>query len=167
MSYLWIANWQDADRRSATAGEAMDPGMVVKVSADADGGRFLMKMGDGDDAQVTAKKYAVVFKVSAKADTVETTTVPAALGSRLLTIVSGDAVIEVRKGAIIEYSADLLDDSLNPDEGGSLPSAGDALEIKGSKWAEVGSGEIESVDGVAGMCYRSFPATNRVLVELV
>lgn len=140
-----IANWFEADRRSAKAGETMALGNLVKVSGDANGERFLMKLGDSDDAYVTSGDYAIVYKVSADAAQVETTTAPSATGSRLVTIASGDQVVECRKGTIVEYSADKLHDSLNPSNGGTTPVVGAFLGIKDSLPAADASGGIDSV----------------------
>jgi hypothetical protein len=125
-----IANWFDADRRSCRAGETMTIGNIVKMSGDANGERFAMKLSNGDAAKLTHGDYAIIYKVSADAAYVEETTAPEGLtGSRLVTIASGDQVVEVRPGALIEYAAADLHDSLNPDEGGDTPAVGDHLSI--------------------------------------
>lgn len=166
---IHIANYLDADRRSATAGEAITMGMVCKVSDAGDGTRKLLKLGDSDSASVVSGKWGVAYKVSTDAAQVDTTDLTAAqlakFGDRRVTIASGDAIVEVRKGAIISYSLDLLHDSLNPDEGGTLPEAGDALEIKGSQWCEVGTSG--AVTTLAGRCYGLAEGNTKVLVELV
>jgi hypothetical protein len=157
-----IANLATADRRTATAGEAMSMGMVVKVSDDGAGGRKLMKLADADSAEVASGKFAVVYKVTADALRVDSSTVPNDWGSRLVTIASGDLVVEVRKGAIIEYTLDELDVSLTS---GGAPNcaAGEALQIKGSKFCKAGtSGAITTL---AGRCYDILG--NNIRVELV
>jgi hypothetical protein len=164
---IHVANFFDADRRSATAGEDMTMGMLVKVEDAGDGTRRLMKLADGDTAEVVSGKWGVVYKVSTDSNQVDvtefTTTQLERLGDRRVTVSSGDAVIEVRKGAIVGYTADLLHDSLNPAEGGTLPEAGDKLEIKGSQWCEASTGG--AITTLAGRCYGLIGST--VLIELV
>lgn len=157
-----IANLAVADRRTASAGEAMSMGMVVKVSDDGAGGRKLMKLLDADSAEVASGKFAVVYKVNTDAFRVDSSTVPTEWGSRLITIASGDLVVEVRKGAIIEYTLDELDASLTS-AGAPNCVAGEALEIKGSKWCKAGTGG--AVTALAGRCYDILG--NNVRVELV
>jgi hypothetical protein len=83
----------------------------------------------------------------------------------LVTIASGDQVVEVRSGAIIEYSADLLDDSLNPAAGGATPTVGDALSMKGSKWCSAGAGGALTPTSPVARVFKVFGT--RVLVELL
>lgn len=168
MSTLHIANYFDCDRLSAVAGEAMTPGMIVKVTGNAAGERKLMKLLDADSAQVVAGKYAVVTKEMIDRDEVESSTAASDTGSRIVSIASGDAVLELRKGTKIEYSPDLLDDSLNPGASGALPGVGDALAIKGSKWCASGTGGAIATP-VAGRVLRVFGSgtTAKVVIELV
>lgn len=159
-----IANYYDAPRYSARAGETMTIGMVVKVSLFGTGERKLMKLLDADSAELVAGKYGVVAKVSGEPNLVDTSTAPARLGSRVISIASGDHVVEVRRGAIMEYTADLLHASLNPGSGGATPAVGDALGIKDSLWCTAATGGAIT-SPVAGRVFRTFGT--RVLVELV
>lgn len=161
---LHIANLLEADRRTATAGETMDMGMVVKVQSDNAGGRYLMKLADGDSALAVSGNVGVVYKVGTDAFQVDSSTVPTEFGSRLVTIASGDLVVEVRKGAILEYSLDLLHSSLTS-SGVQNCIPGEKLEIKDSTFCKAGtSGAITSP--IVGRCY-GLRGTTTVLVELV
>lgn len=158
-----VANFFEADRRSATAGETITLGMLVKVSDNGDGTRKLMKLLDADSASVVLGAYGIAYKVSVDPAQVNTTTALARTGDRTITIVSGDAVVEVRRGAIVEYSADLLHSSLDPARGGTTPVAGAKLEIKGSQWCTTGTGG--AITTLAGRCFQA--RGTKVLVELV
>lgn len=159
-----IANFFEADRRSARAGETMSQGMIVKVSNFGSGERKLMKVGNSDSALLVSGNYAVVCKFSTDPGQVNTSTAPSRLGSRITTISSGDHVVEVRRGAIMEYSADLLDASLDPARSGTTPAVGDALEIVGSLWCKVGTGSAIT-SPIIGRVFRVFGT--QVLVELL
>jgi hypothetical protein len=138
---LHIANYEDADRRSVLAGEDMPLGAVIKISGtNADEDRVAMKLADADSALLLPGKYAVSFKVSSDPLQVSSSTAPAFLGDHTVSISSGDQMVEVRRGAILEYDPSLLDDSLNPDNAGTLPNVGDALGIKGSLFCDAGVG---------------------------
>lgn len=159
-----IANFFESDRLSAVAGEDMTFGMIVKVQDNGAGSRRLMKLGDADSAQLVAGKYALVYKVDERAELVDSSTALARTGDRVEKILSGDAVVECRRGVVMEYSADMLHASLDPARAGTTPAAGDALEIKGSQWCKVGtSGAITTP--VAGRVLKVHGT--KVLVELV
>jgi hypothetical protein len=169
MSKLHIANYFEADRRSVRAGEAMDLGSVITITDNGSGGRVAMKVTSA--GQAVSGIVGVAFKVSADPLQVTASTVNADsgadLGSRIVTIASGDQIVEVRRGAVLEYTADLLDDSLNPaaDTPGTTPDVGDILHIKAGKWCEVGaSGAVIPATPIAKV-YRTFGT--KVLVELV
>jgi len=166
---IQIANYEDARRLSATAGETMAQGEVVYVSDDGSGNRFLMKVGNGDAAKLLAGNYGIVFKVDVRAEAVESTFVGVGqkeLGgtTRLTTIVSGDAVVVVGRGAIVQYAPADLDDTLNAAEGGALPAVGDSLGVLGSKFckADAQSAIVSPYIGRVNLVL----GTN-VLVELV
>lgn len=169
-----IANFFDADRRSAKAGETMSIGMVVKVRTTAETAlytgseRELMKLANGDSALMVAGGVGVVYKVSANADQVDTTTLTAAqlanMGDRRVTIASGDQVVEVRRGAIIEYAMSDLDASLDTARGGALPVAGAALGVVGSLFCATTAGSAIT-SPVLGKCYAV--RGGKILVELV
>jgi hypothetical protein len=167
MSKLHIANYFEADRRSVRAGEAMDLGSVITITDNGSGGRVAMKVTSA--GQAVSGIVGVAFKVSADPLQVTASTVNADsgadLGSRIVTIASGDAIVEVRRGAILEYTADLLHDSLNPAEGGATPAVGTALSVKDGKWCTAAtSSAITPTDAVAKV-YRTFGT--KVLIELV
>jgi len=165
MAKVNITNFQDADRRSATAGETMSLGMVTYAKADANGHRFLMKLGNGDSAKAVVGNIGVVFKVSTDPYQVETTTVNTTLlGDRRVAIASGDAVVEVRRGAILEYDPTELDNTLNPATAGTLPKAGDVLAVVGSKFCNPSAGSA-IVSPVIGRCFDL--RGGKVLIELV
>lgn len=132
MGQIHIANFFECDRLSAIAFESMDPGMIVKVSDNLKGERRLLKLADGDAAELVAGKYAIVTKELLDANEVTVTTASAASGVRTVSIVSGDAVLELRRGVAVEYPADMLHSSLDPARGGVTPAAGDAVHIKSS-----------------------------------
>jgi hypothetical protein len=127
---LHIANYFDADRRSAIAGNDLSMGAVCKVTADSNNERVLNAVTvTGDLANIGA--YGVAFKVSSDPLQVDTSTVPTAfLGDRTVSIKSGDRIVEVRRGAILEYAPSILDASLDPARSGALPVAGATLAVK-------------------------------------
>lgn len=163
---LHIANWKYADIGTAVAAEAMDQGSVCYV--DANGvNRQLNLLGDSDDAQAVNGKLAVAMKVSSDPNEVDSSTAPARLGSRVPTIAAGDLVMEVRPGALIRYTADLLDDGLDPSTtAGTTPAIGDALGIKGSKWCAWADNAIGGTAAVAFARVHKVYGTD-VVVELL
>lgn len=139
-----IANYYDADRRTAVAGEDIPLGAVIKISAGAVGvsGSPLRKaniVANADAALLVAGNYGVAFKVSGDPLAVTASTVTADsgkdLGSRIVSIKSGDLMVEVRKGAILEYDPGLLHSSLDPARAGTLPTVGQALGVLGGLFA--------------------------------
>ena len=159
-----VANFYESPRYSAVAGEDATQGMVVKIEQDAAGERRLYKLLDADAAELVAGNYGVIYKVSEDPDQVESSTAPTPTRDRVPTILSGDAVVEVRRGAIIEYTADLLHSSLDPDRAGTTPAATDTLALKDSQWCTTGTGSAIT-SPVVGRVYKVY-GTN-VLVELV
>jgi hypothetical protein len=132
MGQLHIANFYECDRLSAVAGEVMTPGMIVKVSDTGTGERKLLKLGNSDAAELVAGKYAIVTKELLDALEVTVTTASASSGIRTVSIASGDAVLELRRGVQVEYPADMLHASLDPARAGATPTVGTKLEIVGS-----------------------------------
>lgn len=164
MGTLHIANFWECDRISAVAGEAMTPGMVVKVSDDNSGQRKLNKLADTDSALLVAGKYAVVTKEILDPYQVDTSTAPVDFGSHLVSIASGDTVLELRRLAKLEFTPDLLDASLDPSRGGTTPTVGTALAVKGALFCAASvSGAITSP--VVGRVLRVFGT--KVVIELV
>jgi len=144
---LHIANFYDAPRHTAVAGEDIALGAVIKISAATNGERKALTVGDSDAAELVAGKYGVAAKVSVDQLQVSESLygVPTEWGSRVVAIKSGDAIVQVAKGAIIEYDPSLLHDSLNPIAAGNLPVVGEALAIKGGKFCKANvSGAITS-----------------------
>lgn len=155
-----IANFFDAPRFSARAGETMDHGNVVKVLDWGNGERKLMKLANSDAASLSGDKYAVVTKFSTDANQVQSSTAPSRLGSRIVTISSGDHVVEIRKGAILEYSTDLLHASIVS----TPPVVGDGLTVKDSLFCIAGTAGQASAQ-VVGRVFRIFGT--KYLIELV
>lgn len=141
---LHIANFFDATRHTVVAGEDIALGAVIKI-VNANGTRVAMEVADADSALLVPGNYGVAYKVNVDPMAVSSSTAAAELGDRTRPIVSGDQIVQVERGAILEYDVSLLHDSLNPDEGGALPAAGAALGIKGGKFCTAGtSGAIAS-----------------------
>lgn len=159
MAYFSIANFYEADRRTARAGESMSQGAVVKISDWGDGQRKLLKLTTGDTPAVGA--YGVAYKVGTDQYQVDSSTAASTTGSRIVTIVSSDYVVEVRPRAFLEYSVDLLHASL------AVPSvvpAGTALGVLAGQWCTSGTGSAVTAP-VIGRVFRWFG--NRLMVELL
>lgn len=154
-----IANFFDAPRFSARAGETLEPGDLVKVLDWGNGERKLMKLSSSDAASLSGDKYAVVTRFTGEPNVVSSSTIPARLGSRIVTISSGDHVVEVRKTAILEYSLDELDASLQS----TPPTVNQELTSKGEKFCAVGTAGQNS-GKVVGQVFRIFGT--RYLIEL-
>jgi hypothetical protein len=135
---LHIANFFDAPRHTAVAGEDIALGAVIKIAPNAAGERGALQVMDADAAQLVPGKYGVAVKVSGDSLQVSETLfgVPQEWGNRVVEIYSGDAIVQVGPGAILEYDPGLLHDSLNPAEGGALPVVGEALAVKGGLFAK-------------------------------
>lgn len=161
---LHISNFFEAQRFSCTAASAMGMGAIIKISDDGTGNRKATLLANTDSALLLSGKYGVAYKVSTDPFQVNSSTAPTFLGDRVVTINSGDAIVEVRKGAIIEYSADLLDASLDPARSGTTPSVGDALAIVNALWCAVGTAS-SIASPVVGRVYDTHGTL--VLVELV
>lgn len=162
---IHIANFYEADRRTAVAGENMTQGMVVKIDQSASGERRLYKLLNTDSAELVAANYAVVAKFSVDPDQVESTTAPSPTRDRTtVNVLSGDMVVEVRRGSIIEFSADLLHSSLDPARSGATPAATDTLAIKDSLFCKTDVASAITSPVVARV-YKVYGTA--VLVELV
>lgn len=163
-----ILNYFDADRRSVSAGEAMTIGDVVKVVVSGTS-RSVTKLGDADDALALPGNVGVVFKVSTDPNQVVESAASAnaaVTGDRIPSIASGDAVVICRAGTIIEYNASELDDSLNPDAAGVLPTVGQDLGVSGSKFATIAAATAAGIASpVIARCYQVIGS--KVAVELV
>lgn len=156
---LHIANFEDADRRTATALEAMVEGNVVYASGVPGGKRCLNKVTVTGNLKVGA--WGVVAKFSDQALAVSDSTASVTdFGSRLITIVSGDLVVEVRRGAILEYSTDLLHPSITA----LNVSPGEELGILNAQWCKAATGSA-IVSPVAGKIYGV--RNGQIQIELV
>lgn len=155
--YFHIANFFEAPRYSARAGETLAQGMVCKVLDWGNGEQKLLKLGSGDAAYVSGGKYAVVAKFDTDPGQVASSTAPASYGSRVVTISSGDHVVACYEGSIMEYSTDLLDASL------TSFAVGDSLTVVDGKWAAPGTAGQTSGQAI-GEVFRVFGT--KVLIEL-
>jgi hypothetical protein len=135
---LHIANFEDAPRRTATAGSAIPMGAVTVASSVA-GVRILNPVANAQAALLVPGNYGVALKVSKLMLQVTSVTgsIPADFGSRLTAIVAGDSIVEVGRGAILEYDVSQLHASLAPTRAGTLPVAGTALAIVGGLFCTV------------------------------
>lgn len=129
---IHIANYMDSDRRTATAGEDMPLGCVTVHTPDAAGlQRKLMKITSAGD--IKPGRVGIAFKVSADPRQVTSSTVNADsgldFGTRVVSIKEGDMIVEVRRGAMVEYDVSLLDATLDPARAGVLPVVGEELGI--------------------------------------
>lgn len=153
-----IANFLEAPRYSARAGETLSLGMVCKELDWGNGEKKLLKLGTGDAAYLSGDKYVVVTKFSTDPGQVASSTAPSRLGSRLVTISSGDHVVACYPGSIMEYSTDLLDASL------TTFAVGDSLKVKDGKFAAANASGVVS-DQVIAKVFRVFGT--KVLIELI
>lgn len=169
---IHVTNWKYADIGTGVAAAAMSQqGLVCKVTDDGAGRRLLTPILDTEDALVLAGNYAVALKVDTDPNEIDFAnpdglTVPGATRDRSVTIAADDLVMECRAGTKLEYSADLLDNSLNPAQGGTTPTVGQDLGISGSKWATIAAATSAGIaTPVVGRVHKVFGTS--VVVELV
>jgi hypothetical protein len=136
---LHIANFLDAKRWTVKAGEDIALGAVIRI-ANEGGQRVAFQVTDADAALLVAGNYGVAYKVNADPLAVTSSTAPASFGDRVNPPVSGDLIVQVDRDGILEYDVSLLHDSLNPNEGGALPEAGETLAIKDGLFCDAGVG---------------------------
>jgi len=162
-----VLNYFEADRRTVVADEAMEVGDLVKIEigADTDGSRHITLLGNADDALAVAGNVGVVFKVAGTEDSVQESSASAVTGDRTVSISAGDLVVILRRGAIIEYNADEVDASLDPDNAGALPSVGADLGILGSKWSTIAAAAAGIASPVVGRCF--MVNGTKIAVEIV
>ena len=142
---IHVTNWKYADIGTGVAAADMDQGTICLVS-NSSGKRLLTPVLDTDDANTLAGVYCIAMKIGTDADQVDSSTANVTVtGDRTVNIKANDVIMEVRRGAKVEYSADLLDDTLNPAQGGTTPVAGATLGILGGKWCAVGSNALTGV----------------------
>lgn len=158
---LHIANLMDSERFTAQAATAIPLGSVVYVSGMTAGVRQATIVASAADLKNGL--YGVAFAVSTDPEQVTESTVPASWGSRVVSIATGDYITMVMPGAIIEYDASLLDDTLNPAEGGTLPAVGDALELLSGKFCTVAAAGIAAP--IVGRVFDVFG--NKVQIKLI
>lgn len=134
---LHIRNYREANRLTAKAGEVIPVGSIVKVVNDS-GLRKAMKLTNADAASLVEGNFGLAFKVSDEPLEVTSSTAPAKTGLRVDSIASGDYIV-VATNCFVEFAPSFLDDTLNPAEGGTLPTVGDKLEILDGKLCEAGT----------------------------
>ena len=162
---LHVANFFDAPRLTGVAGEAIPEGSVILLfGSNAAGERVFKAVTNGQSALLVNGNYGVALKISKEPNAVASSTAPASFGDRTVTIVSGDLITQVKRGAILEYSVSLLHDSLNPNTAGTLPVAGAALGIVGGKFCSAGTGSAIT-SPVIGRCLDIIGS--KVRIELV
>ena len=167
---LHVTNWTVADIGTGVAAADMaQQGLVCKVTDDGSGRRLMTVLADTDDALVLAGNYAIAMKVDTDAnqvDEVDANVDTDVTGDRRVMIKEDDLIMEVRRGAKVEYSADLLHDSLNPAAAGTTPSVGDALGISGGKFATIAAATSAGIASpVVARVHKVF-GTN-VVIELL
>jgi hypothetical protein len=162
---IHVQNFYECDRLSAVAGETMSTGMVVKVSDNTKGERKLLKLLDADTPVLG--KYAIVTKELVDPFEVISSTATSDTGIRTVSIASGDAVLELRRGVKVLMSLDLFDASLDPARSGTLPAVGDQLKVKGSLLCSSGTaGAVATLIAEVLRVYGS-GSTAQVAVELL
>jgi len=160
---LHIANFLDATRWTVTAGANIALGAVIRI-ANSGGQRIAFQVVDANSALLVPGNYGVAYKVHVDPLAVTSSTAPAAFGDRRNEIVSGDLIVQVDRGGIVEYDVSLLHTSLNPNLGGTLPIAGADMAVKNGLFAAVGtSGAIASP--VVGRVFDIIG--NRVRIQVV
>lgn len=163
-----IKNFYEADRLTVKAAEAMTIGDIAKVVVSGTE-RTVSKLGDTDDALAVPGNVGVVFKVSTDPFQVVESAASAnaaITGDRIPKIASGDLIVLVRAGALIEYNASECDASLDPDNSGTLPTVGQSLGVSGSKWATIAAATTAGIASpVVGRCYEV--SGKKITVELV
>lgn len=175
---IQVTNWKYADIGTgvAAANQAVQ-GMVCKVT-DSSGKRLLTVLTDTDDAlvfsatYVNSGNYAVAMKVDTDANEVDFANpdgLAASVGTanRFVTIRAADLIMEVRRGSKIEYSADLVDASLDPARSGATPAVGDSLGVKGGKWATVAAATATGIMPVPAIARVHKVFGTNFVVELV
>lgn len=170
MSLLHIANYFEAPRLTVNAAVDLDLGEVIKVVTGAvTGARYAQRVTAAADVQ-KAGQWGVAMKISADPFQVSSSTVSSALGDRIVTIASGDAIVQVGAGAIIEFHRSLFHDSLDPDRSGVLPVVGDSLGVATSsskaRFSSAASSSLTNVGTTIHVArvFRTFGT--KVLVQL-
>lgn len=161
---LHVANYFEADRRSAVAGNDLPMGSVCAVTTNAAGDRVMNAVTVVGDLAKTGA-YGIALKVSADPLQVDVTSVPVELlGNRVVTIKSGDRIVECRRGSIMEYSPTICDASLDPARAGALPIAGDSLGVKAGLPCTLGAGGGALISTLVLRCYNV--VNGKIRIEL-
>lgn len=137
---IHVANYFECERRSAVASAAIPLGSVCVATQGANSATRSVAVAVTDADLAKTGQVSIVIKVSNDPLQVDSTTVPTELGSRLVAIKTGDAVVECRAGAIVAYDPSLLDASLDPARAGALPTVGQALGVKAGLPCTLGAG---------------------------
>lgn len=156
---IHISNFFEADRLTVHAGEAIGQGNVIAISGlNGTSRRIAVKATSG--GQFLAGNVGVAVKYSNDEYQVVASSVPSELGSRLVTMASGDLIVAVRSGAIIEYDASDLDASITT----SNVAPGEALAVLNSKFCKASAGGAITSPVIA----RVYDVLNgKIRVELV
>jgi hypothetical protein len=164
-----IANLSASQGYPAIATANTTPGMICKVTDTGNGKRTLTPIANNESALLVSGGYGVAIKYSTDPAEVTVSSAPSEWGNRLNVIYAGDVILEARKGAIIEYTAAELDDSLNPDATtpGTLPTAGQALGIKGSKFATITAATATGIPSPVVGKVLTVNGKNEIRIELV
>jgi hypothetical protein len=166
-----ILNYDESDRRSARAGaDNMEIGDVVQVIDDPDtaGARKAIPAGNTGTTLVRTA-VGILWKVRMDGRRVVTTTSLSTkqlrdLGDARTYVDSGDQIVVVRSGAIIEFDEDSCHSSLYTT---NLPNVdvGDLIVIKDSKIAKSGTSSANTTPNPFAYVYAVSGA--KIFVELV
>ena len=158
-----ITNMKYADLGTAVAAGTIVQGQICIVTDTTTGRRKMTVAADTDDALVLAGNYAVAMKFTTDAAEVNSSTASASTGSRLPTIATDDVILEVRRGAKIEYAAAELGASLDPGRAGATPVVGQALGVSGGYWATIAAATSAGIaTPVIGRVNEVFGTTVRI-----
>lgn len=164
MSLLHVANFMDAPRQTVRAGQDIALGAVIRI-VNQGGVRTALQVTDADAALLVAGNYGVAFKVNTDPLGVSSSTAPTAFGDRSLDQpLSGEYIVQVDRNGILEYDVSLLHDSLNPNEGGTLPVAGAALGVKDGLFCAASGVGGAITSPVVGRVFEILGSKVRVLV---
>jgi hypothetical protein len=136
-----ILNLFESDRRSCIAGEDLEIGQVIRIADDGEGEREAFAAADGDTLKETTTGLAWKVKMDGRR-LVTTTSLTAkqlrTFGDARTYLDSGDQMVIVRKGAIVELEEEDVHASLYTS---SVPNVvvGDTLVVKDGLLAKSGT----------------------------
>jgi hypothetical protein len=133
---IQVTNWKYADIGTVVAATDMGQGQMCLIDGTGLNRRATI-ITDTDDAAVLAGNYCLIMKIGTSNEEVDSSTAPARFGDRKVAILAGDLCMEVRQGAKVRLSADLLGASLDPARSGATPAIGQALGIAGGRLATI------------------------------